>query len=209
MAPSAPASVRAAAMALWVSSGVTADDQVFDGPGAALIHALAMAASSAKHPRGGGDTLGGREGQGQGERVDQGDGRPIARGLADAVGQQRLLRADVAADEQAGAHGLQPGDGQAQPGQRGIQGVGAGVALAQAVIDVGAAQAPHQLLGEVQLLQGRTGGNQTAQSRTVSPGGSLEALGGLVQGVLPGRLMPGPVALDHGCNRRSSLASPW
>ena len=116
--------------------------------------------------------------------------------LANALCEQRMVFAQVRAHDQ---HALQGGQGCDRRTQV-THAIGRReVSVAQAIIDVFAAQAAHQLASQVQFFERAVRADQGANGRgTVVALDLLEAIGHVFQGRLPVHINPFAAMFDHG-----------
>mmetsp|Transcript_8062 Transcript_8062/g.15621 ORF Transcript_8062/g.15621 Transcript_8062/m.15621 type:complete len:463 (-) Transcript_8062:293-1681(-) len=118
--------------------------------------------------------------------------------MAQTGREQRVILAQVGTDHERTVKLRQAGDTGAEPARlaerRGI----AEITVAQAVIDVVAAQAAHHLGQQVELLDGAVGRSQGADGlgAVISLDG-LQAIGDVFQRGGPVDLLPGTALLDH------------
>ncbi len=119
-------------------------------------------------------------------------------GLADACRQQRMILAQEAADDQQAVGAADVSDGHAQPGRALLLGIGAEIGLAQAEIDVVAADAAHEFLQQVEFFQCGVGrGQRTDLLGAGTVGDVAQTVGGVFQRNLPFHFLPLAVLLDH------------
>ena len=85
--------------------------------------------------------------------MDQIDLRAALGRLAQALRDQRMVLAQEGADHQHAVERADLGDRHAQPGRAGPLAVGGEIGLAQAEVDVVAAEAAHQLAEQVQFFE--------------------------------------------------------
>ena len=86
--------------------------------------------------------------------------------LPQSLREQRMVLAQEAADDEHAVERRELGDRHAEPGRALAPAIGAEVGLAQAIVDVLAAQAAHELLAEVHLLERRMRRHQRADGRS-------------------------------------------
>ena len=117
-------------------------------------------------------------------------------GLANALSEQRMVFAQVRAHDQQALQGGQGRNGRAQI----THAVGGSeIGVAQAVVDVFAAQTAHQLAGQVQLFKRAVRADQGTNRRCAMVAlDLLEAIGHVFQGGLPVHIDPFAAMFDHG-----------
>src|SRR5207249_10919277 len=101
--------------------------------------------------------------------MDQCDPGAFVRRLAQPLRKKRMVLAQKAADDKDAVERGELGDRHAEPRRAFALAVGAEVGLPQAKINVLAAQAAHELLREVHLLDRRMRRYQCADSRSAMP----------------------------------------
>ncbi|MCY1501637.1 hypothetical protein D9M68_357180 [compost metagenome] len=120
----------------------------------------------------------------------------LAHGLADALREQRMFLAQVGADDQRALHLRERCDRRAEPAHA-FEGRELGVA--QAVVDVVAAEFTREHGGELQLFERAVRADQRADAlRTVVGLDLLEAVGNVLERRLPVDLLPLAALLQHG-----------
>src|SRR5690606_16947102 len=118
---------------------------------------------------------------------------------ADALREQRMVLAQVGADDQRALQRRQAGDRGAQPARRtGGRQIGE-IGMTQTAVDVLAAQAAHQRTGQGQLFHRAVRAGQHADGAGAMVGLDLpETVGHVFEGGLPVDRLPFAALLDHG-----------
>src|SRR5438132_874934 len=134
--------------------------------------------------------------------MQNGDLRAMFHRLTQALRKQWMILAQEAADDQHAVERGKFSDRHAEPGYwtwfaPGYR-IGGEIRLPEPEVDVVAAQAPRQLLREIQLLERRVWRRNRADSRaSLLPTHALESAHYVFKRGLPVRLAPRALALDH------------
>ena len=131
-------------------------------------------------------------------RIDQVDLGALLDDLAQALRQQGMVLAQKGSEHQHAIELIKLGHPHAQPRHHGFTLIGGKIRLPQAMVDVLATQAAHQLLREVHFFQCRMGRcQQTDRGGAVPRTDVSQAFGHEFKRHLPLNLDPRPTLLDH------------